>query len=1188
MKLPNTNPRRPDRRREHKKGLSSIFSLVLIVVLVTSLTIGGTLAFLQHPSNTVTNTFSLGQITYTLNLNANATKVGHQDSEVTMPATLDPTSPHSTTNLSVPFEADAVPTLAGYTFNGWHYEDSCTTDYMDVSNDGKTITVNYGDRHDKNSAPNQVEIALYADWTANTDTPYRVEHHLQNILDDEYTIYNQDTQNLTGTTDSEVTPAVKTYEGFTSPATQTVTIKGDGSTVVVYKYTRNEYTVNLTAGTGIASVTGEDSYKYGATVNVSATVKPGYTWANWTGEATKNEQNFSFAMPAKDVAYTANATLNTYSITYDLDGGTVSTANPTTYTVETESFTLNNPTKTGYIFSGWTGSNGTTAQTTVTVAKGSTGDKNFTANWTPITYTVKYDGNGATSGSTADSTHKYDEAKALTSNGYTKTGYEFLGWSTDKNATTATYTNMQSVTNLTTENGATIQLYAVWKQMDFKLSFVSNLSGVANPAEQTVTYGKAYGTLPAPTHAEYNFMGWTFTKDGTDYVTADTIVNKASNHTVYGKWVEKSKYTITYYANATDASFDGGAKQVTDTKIHDTNYTIKTPTELSVNRGDNWTWTEWNTKPDGTGTKYLGTNVYTANQNLTLYAIWKTKTDVAFGVAQFVNMDDTSQIPGKDDYNFTIKCKTRGGADGISIPIYNLTPGYAYRLTFSVSFNDFKFYTEDSHGYIFGTNIVESTAGYHRDYSILEKAGAKVTHKYENMQWSTEKGGTFNVTLDFEASQSTMFWFWETTDIVDGNEMHYVFNNFNIHMLKEDGPYGARVAFEDLTVKFDEAPNVHSENITPSGQPIDTSRGTSYGTRWIDYKNSSGSELTARHKNYFHTEYYGFDNLQYRLWGYNGHEVMTIPIEGLVVGQTYELSFTQNLNGAIVYNTSSDSLNTIQLYGCAVTATKDMDASYTTSNSVNKQSNYQDLRKAKVGAISNQSVVFTATAETMYWQWLLGDLKDARSNGWQYSVVKLSNVKITTSNKPVTVASLNLEPETELPNNELPEGVTKGEEVILTEMPDMAELEASVAMENKNLYGWMVDGFFGSEIYMPDQLEEILEGVFADAAEYGDEVELHIFPLYTDAPAEPSATDPTDAAPTEPTATDPTSAAPTDPASTEPAQDQPNALVALFTQIKDALTPTEPKATVAPTAAATTPPTAPATVPATEKEVTGE
>ena len=83
---------------------------------------------------------------------------------------------------------------------------------------------------------------------------------------------------------------------------------------------------------------------------------------------------------------------DTYKIKYDLKGGTVSGTNPTTYTPETADFTLINPTKTNYVFKGWTGTDLSSATETVTVAKGSTGDREYVATWegAPVTYVVHY------------------------------------------------------------------------------------------------------------------------------------------------------------------------------------------------------------------------------------------------------------------------------------------------------------------------------------------------------------------------------------------------------------------------------------------------------------------------------------------------------------------------------------------------------------------------------------------------------------------------------------------------------------------------------------------------------------------------------------------------------------------------------------------------------------------------------
>ncbi len=121
------------------------------------------------------------------------------------------------------------------------------------------------------------------------------------------------------------------------------------------------------------------------------------------------------------------AEIVTYTISYNLNGGTVAKANPTKYDSTSATITLNNPTKDGYDFTGWTGSNGNTPQTSVTIAKGSTGNKTYTANWTLVSYSITYnldDGILA-----KDNPTNYDITSAtIILNNPTKDGFNFKGW----------------------------------------------------------------------------------------------------------------------------------------------------------------------------------------------------------------------------------------------------------------------------------------------------------------------------------------------------------------------------------------------------------------------------------------------------------------------------------------------------------------------------------------------------------------------------------------------------------------------------------------------------------------------------------------------------------------------------------------------------------------------------------------
>ena len=137
-----------------------------------------------------------------------------------------------------------------------------------------------------------------------------------------------------------------------------------------------------TNGSGNA-VTDIKFYNDALTLRGALFTRTGYTQVGWA-TVDGGEKVYAFGG-----GYTTNAALtlypvwqtDTYTITYDLDRGTADD-NPTGYTVETETFTLKNPTRPGYIFSGWSGT-GLTGENnlTVTIEKGSTGNRSYTAHW---------------------------------------------------------------------------------------------------------------------------------------------------------------------------------------------------------------------------------------------------------------------------------------------------------------------------------------------------------------------------------------------------------------------------------------------------------------------------------------------------------------------------------------------------------------------------------------------------------------------------------------------------------------------------------------------------------------------------------------------------------------------------------------------------------------------------------------
>ncbi len=145
------------------------------------------------------------------------------------------------------------------------------------------------------------------------------------------------------------------------------------------KWEINQYTITFDTAGG--SVVTPITQNYGtATTAPADPTKTGYTFAGW-------DRAIPATMPAENLTITAQWTVNQYTIAYDLAGGTAE-GNPDTYTIETGAFTLKNPTKSGYTFTGWSGT-GLDGENnmTVTIPTGSTGNRTYTAHW-------RYNGSG--------------------------------------------------------------------------------------------------------------------------------------------------------------------------------------------------------------------------------------------------------------------------------------------------------------------------------------------------------------------------------------------------------------------------------------------------------------------------------------------------------------------------------------------------------------------------------------------------------------------------------------------------------------------------------------------------------------------------------------------------------------------------------------------------------------------------
>ena len=126
--------------------------------------------------------------------------------------------------------------------------------------------------------------------------------------------------------------------------------------------------------------------------------------------------------------------------------------------------------------------------------------EDYTLEWT--TYSVRFNKNADdASGTMSDQAFYYTEEKALTANAFTRAGYYFGRWTTNADGTGDTYTDGQSVSNLTAENGATVDLYAQWNR--YALKRVDGIDYSPEPTSSDDTYHYyAAGTVITltPTH----------------------------------------------------------------------------------------------------------------------------------------------------------------------------------------------------------------------------------------------------------------------------------------------------------------------------------------------------------------------------------------------------------------------------------------------------------------------------------------------------------------------------------------------------------------------------------------------------------------------------------------------------------------------------------------------------------------
>ena len=524
---------------------------------------------------------------------------------------------------------------AGYDFEGW--SDGETTN-------PRTITVN------GNTTISPV-------YTSRKDTAYKVEHKKQNLNGSGYTV--ADTELLTGETGKEVTPSVKTYEGFTSPTPKTVTIKGDGTTVVEYLYTRNSYDFNYssTENIDLNNSTPEGNYPYGTEITIKAKDKDGYTFSSWSNGDTTNPTTFELT---GDITISPNYEANKYNVVFNSNGGSGTMPNQEmTYDKEAK-LNKNIFTREGYTFAGWN----TKADGTGTSYDDEANVKNLAKSGNIILY-AKWNPNDNTSYTVNHYKQTVDKS------GYVLADTDNLTGTTDSVVTpeTKSYTGFisPSVETITiTGDGRAVLNYNYDRvEYDFTLTnseyIESNVSQGKYPYETDIT-------ITAKEKTGYHFSNFN-----------DNILENPYSF----KLTENKTFTVNYEPNTYNVVFNsnGGSGSMNNEEF---TYDVKQKLSKNGFNRTGYTFNKWNTSSDGTGTSYLDEEEVenlTTSGNYNLYALWNANELIFNGDDTISKVYSTSSQEvtitgasnGTGSYTYTEVSEKKDNVDTDYITIDNTT-----------------------------------------------------------------------------------------------------------------------------------------------------------------------------------------------------------------------------------------------------------------------------------------------------------------------------------------------------------------------------------------------------------------------------------------------------------------------------------------------------------------------------------
>ena len=344
-----------------------------------------------------------------------------------------------------------------------------------------------------------------------------------------------------------------------SAATQTGTWSTTTALGTISLGAATTYTVTYDANGGSGAPTDPNSpYTSGATVTVlgaGSMSRAGYTFTGWNTQAggggTSYSQGNTFTITQNTTLY-AQWTINTYTVTYDANGGSGAPTDPNSpynYNSTVTVLGAGSMSRAGYTFTGWNtqaGGGGTSYSQGNTFSI--TANTTLYAQWTAASgYSVSYHANGG-SGAPTDPNNPYSSGASVTVLGagsMTRTGYSFAGWNTQAGGGGTPYSGGNTF-NITADT----TLYAQWTINTYTVTYDNNGgTGSQTDSSSPYNYNSTVTVLGVGTMAKtgYTFAGWNTAANGsgTPYSAGNTFTI-AANTTLYAQW----KCAVTYDNNS--------------------------------------------------------------------------------------------------------------------------------------------------------------------------------------------------------------------------------------------------------------------------------------------------------------------------------------------------------------------------------------------------------------------------------------------------------------------------------------------------------------------------------------------------------------------------------------------------------------------------------------------------------------